>query len=100
MKNNLKISKFKSEEDERNYWAKVDLADYFEISDFEKASFPNLVPSSRPISIRLPEYLLIRVKERANEINVPYQSLIKQYIAQGIFKKSQESADKKQKTHV
>ena len=52
---------------------------------FEKVSFPNLKPTSRPISIRIPEYLLIRLKERANEINIPYQSLIKDYIKRGIL---------------
>ena len=84
MKKPLKLPKFKNEDDERDFWAKINLADYYEPSDAERVSFPNLKPTSRSISIRIPEYLLDRVKERANEINIPYQSLIKQYIKRGV----------------
>lgn len=83
MKKQLKLPKFKNEDEERKFWAKIDLSKYYEPSDMEKISFPNLKPTSRSISIRIPEYLLNRVKERANEINVPYQSLIKDYIKRG-----------------
>ncbi|OGM04986.1 hypothetical protein A2715_00700 [Candidatus Woesebacteria bacterium RIFCSPHIGHO2_01_FULL_39_32] len=85
MKKPLNLPKFKNEDEEREFWAKINLADYYEPSDFEKVSFPNLKPTTRSISIRIPEYLLNRVKEKANEINVPYQSLIKQYIKKGVF---------------
>lgn len=85
MKKPLKIPKFKNEDEEREFWWKLDLSEYFEPSDFERVSFPDLKPTSRSISIRIPEYLLDRVKEKANEINVPYQSLIKGYIKQGVF---------------
>lgn len=88
MKKELKIPKFKNEDEERDFWSKINLFDYFKASDFEEAIFPNLKPSSRSISIRLPEYLLARIKEQAHELNVPYQSLMKKYIAQGIFRKS------------
>lgn len=86
MKKQINIPKFKSEDEERDFWAQVDLSEYFNKEDFEKVSFPNLKPTSRSISIRIPEYLLTRVKENANKINVPYQSLIKKYIAQGAIK--------------
>ena len=85
MKKQLKIPNFKNEAQERRFWAKADLSKYYEPSDFERISFPNLKPTSRAISIRIPEYLLDRLKERANEINIPYQSLIKEYIKDGIF---------------
>ncbi|OGK15172.1 hypothetical protein A3H80_02900 [Candidatus Roizmanbacteria bacterium RIFCSPLOWO2_02_FULL_37_19] len=85
MKKKLKLPKFKNEDEERDFWAKLDLSEYFEPEDFVPVSFPNLKPSSRPISIRIPNYLLNRVKERANELNIPYQSLIKQYIQKGII---------------
>lgn len=85
MKKKLKIPKFKNEDEERDFWARIDLSEYFEPSDFKRVSFPNLKPTSHPISIRIPDYLLNRVKEKANEINVPYQSLIKQYIKKGVF---------------
>lgn len=85
MKKQLKIPKFKNEDDEAQFWANLDLSEYLEPSDFERVSFPNLKPTTRSISIRIPEYLLNRVKEKANQINVPYQSLIKQYIQKGVF---------------
>ena len=85
MKRILKLPRFKNEDEERNFWAKINLTDYYEPSDFEPVSFPNLKPTSRSISIRLPEYLIDRLKEQANEINVPYQSLIKGYLKQAVF---------------
>lgn len=87
MKNKLTLPKFKNEDEEREFWAKTDLADYFKSDDFELAVFPNLKPTSHPISLRIPQYLLIRVKEQANEMDVPYQSLIKRYIAAGALRK-------------
>ncbi len=78
MKKLLKLPKFKNEDEERDFWANINLADYYEPSDAKKVSFPNLKPTSRPISIRLPEYLIDRIKEEANQINIPYQALIKE----------------------
>lgn len=85
MKKQFNVPKFKNEDKEREFWTNLDLSEYFESSDFERVSFPNLKPTSRSISIRIPEYLLNRVKEKANEINVPYQSLIKGYIKKGVL---------------
>lgn len=84
MKKEIILPKFKNEDEERDFWAKIDLSDYIEPQDLEEVSFPNLKPTTRPISIRLPEYLLIRVKEQANELDIPYQSLIKQDIDRGV----------------
>jgi len=86
MKKKIKIQKFKDENKERDFWGKFNLAKNFEPSDFKRISFPTLKPSSQPISLRLPSHILARVKEHANEIDMPYQSLIKKYIAQGILK--------------
>ena len=83
MKKKLELPKFKNEDEEREFWWNLDLSEYYEPSDLERISFPNLKPTSRSISIRIPEYLLNRVKEKANEINIPYQSLIKEYIKKG-----------------
>lgn len=85
MKKKLKLPKFKNEDEEREFWAKIDLSEYYEASDLEPVSFPNLKPTTRSISIRLPEYLINRIKEQANEINVPYQSLIKGYLKKAVF---------------
>ena len=87
MNKELKIPKFKTEDQERAFWSKINLADNFKPADFVSVSFPNLKPTSRPISIRLPEYLLVRLKEQANELDIPYQSLIKKYLAQGVSQK-------------
>ena len=87
MKKKLKLPKFKNEDAERAFWSKIKLNDYFEPSDFKPVSFPNLKPSSNPISIRLPSPLLYRLKERANELGVPYQALIKNYLAERISEK-------------
>ena len=84
MKKMLKIPKFKNEDAERDFWSKISLADYFDSNDFEKVSFPNLKPTSESISIRLPKFMLCRIKEKANESNIPYQSLIKTYIRAGL----------------
>lgn len=80
MKTEHNIPTFKNEDEERAFWATADLSDYLESTDFEPASFPNLKPTSRSISIRFPEYILDAVKERANKIGVPYQALIKEAV--------------------
>jgi len=85
MKKQLTVPKFKNEDEERDFWASIDLSEYFEPSDFHRVSFPNLKPTTRSISIRLPEYLINRVKEQANHLAMPYQVLMKQYIAKGAF---------------
>lgn len=77
MKKPLKLPKFKNEDEERNFWDRIDLTDYFESSDLQSVSFPNLKPTSRSIAIRLPETMLMQLKEEANELQIPYQSLIK-----------------------
>lgn len=80
MKKEIKLPEFKDEDEERAFWADADLSDHFEPDDFDKASFPNLKPTSRSISIRFPEYVLDAVKERANKMGVPYQTLIKEAV--------------------
>lgn len=86
MKKPLKLPKFKNEDQERDFWAKIDLADYYEPEDFAHVDFPNLKPTTRSISIRLPEYLISRLKIKANELDIPYQTLMKQYISKAVFK--------------
>lgn len=85
MKKKLIVPKFKNEDEERKFWWSLDLSEYYEPEDMVPVSFPNLKPTSHSISIRIPDYLLDRVKERANEINIPYQSLIKEYIKKGVI---------------
>ena len=84
MKKPLELPKFATEEEERHYWDKFDLADHTKREDLHRATFPNLRPTSRSISIRLPEHLLNRIKERANRADVPYQSMIKTYLEKAV----------------
>lgn len=87
MKKNTKKTKFKDENSERKFWSDFDLNEKFQPKDFKNVSFPNLKPTTRSISLRIPEHLLVRVKERANKLSIPYQTLLKQYISQGAQKK-------------
>lgn len=77
-----KIPQFKSENQERAFWQKVDSTEYVDYSKMEKASFPNLKLTSRPITIRLPQMLIERLKLEAHRMDIPYQSLIKQTLFQ------------------
>ncbi len=86
-KKQIKIKEFKNEDQEREFWGKFELPKHVEKKDFVSASFPNLKPSSHSISIRVPDYLLIRLKEQGNKLNIPYQTLMKQYIAKGVLQK-------------
>jgi len=86
MKKQLKIRKFRKEDQEREFWSRVDLSEYFDPKDFKPASFPNLKPTSTSISLRIPNYILVRLKERAHALNVPYQTLMKQYISKEVMK--------------
>lgn len=79
-----KIPSFKTEKAEREFWQKVDATEYVDFSTFKRVSFPNLRLSSKPITIRLPESLIDQVKIKAHQMDVPYQSLIKQLIFKGL----------------
>ena len=81
---NKKIPKIKNEDEEREFWATQSPLDYFDASNFERASFPKLKPSLKSISIRLPEDMLAELKIIANKKDVPYQSLAKIYLARQI----------------
>jgi len=83
-KPNKQIPKFKDEDEEREFWATHSPLDYFESSSFRAAGFPNLKPSLRSISIRLPESMLAELKILANKKDVPYQSLAKIFLARQI----------------
>ena len=81
-----KIPKFKNEEEEAKFWNTHSSVDYFDWSKAKHVVFPNLKPTSRSISIRIPEYLINRVKVEANKLDIPYQALMKQYISEGVLK--------------
>lgn len=74
------ISQFANEAEERAFWEKHDSADYLDWSKAQRAVLPNLKPTTRTISLRLPQHLLDSIKAVANARDVPYQSLIKVWL--------------------
>jgi predicted DNA binding CopG/RHH family protein len=76
------VPKFRSEAEERVFWETHDTADYFDLSKAKRVQFPNLKLSTTAISLRLPQGLLDRIKVAANKRDVPYQSLIKVWLAE------------------
>ncbi|HPD13776.1 MAG TPA: BrnA antitoxin family protein [Planctomycetota bacterium] len=75
---------FRSEDEEREFWASHSPLDFFDLTTARRVRFPNLKPSLKSISIRLPEDLLDELKILANKRDVPYQSLAKLYLAWAI----------------
>lgn len=85
MKKPLNIPEFKNEDEEFEFWSNLDLSEYFEPSDFKRGLvFPQLKRTKRLISLRLPEHLLIKVKDKARKLHIPYQNLIQDYVQQGV----------------
>ena len=78
------VPAFKSEAEERKFWETQDSTDYIDWSTAERARFQNLKPSTTAISIRLPVGLLEQIKNSANKRDVPYQSLIKMWLAEKV----------------
>jgi len=79
-----KLPSFRSEDEEIEFWSSHDSTDYIDWEKARPAYFPDLKPSTRTISIRLPTSLLYRIKEEANRRDVPYQSLIKAILSEKI----------------
>jgi predicted DNA binding CopG/RHH family protein len=84
MRKRKSIPTFKTEVEERKFWETHDSAEYINWSKAERARFPNLKPSTTAISIRLPLGLLEQIKIAANKRDVPYQSLIKMWLAEKV----------------
>ncbi len=85
------IPKFANEDRERAFWAKRDSSAYIDWSKAEAVNLPNLRPSTRTISIRLPEPMIERLKVLANKRDVPYQSLLKLFVAERIEEELRET---------
>lgn len=75
---------FETEADERAYWESHDSAGHIDWSKAQRVRLPNLKPSATSISIRLPDALLERIKIAANKRDMPYQSLIKAWLAEKV----------------
>jgi predicted DNA binding CopG/RHH family protein len=78
------IPKFESEAQEREFWLTHDTTEYIDWSKAKPVTMPNLKPSSTSISLRLPVGLLDDIKVAANKRDVPYQSLIKTWLAEKV----------------
>lgn len=78
------IPSFRSEDEEREFWATGDSTKYFDWSKARRAVFPNLKPSTATISLRLPQGMLDELKVLANQRDVPYQSLLKVFLSDRI----------------
>jgi predicted DNA binding CopG/RHH family protein len=76
-----RIPKFSSEVAEQEFWSKQDSTEYVDWSKGRRAVLPNLKPSTKTISLRLPEHMIEELKALANKQDVPYQSLLKMYLA-------------------
>ncbi len=79
-----KVPDFKTEQEEREFWENHDSSEYLDLSEAERAILPNLKPSTKTISLRLLEGLLDSIKVEANKRDMPYQSLIKAWLAKEI----------------
>lgn len=78
------VPRFKNENEEREFWSSQDSMDYVDWSKAKSATLPRLKPSTATISLRLPESLLDELKTLANQRDVPYQSLLKIFLAERI----------------
>ena len=79
-----KMPTFKTEQEEREFWETHDSSDYVDWAKAESVSLSNLKPSTKTISLRLPEGLLDSIKIEANKRDMPYQSLIKVWLAEDV----------------
>lgn len=79
-----KVPKFKNEDEEREFWATHDAIEYVDFAAAGEVVFPNLKPTTRTISVRLPESLIEKLKALAHKRDVPYQSLLKILLAEKV----------------
>jgi predicted DNA binding CopG/RHH family protein len=84
MSKQKKVPKFKSEKQETEFWSTHDSTDYVDYSKAKQMLFPHLKPSTEAISLRLPKSLLEQLKVLANKRDVPYQTLLKLYLAERV----------------
>jgi len=84
MNRKKKIPKFKSEDEEREFWATHDSTEYVDWNKAKRVVLPELKPSLKTISLRLPESMLEELKLLAHKKDVPYQSLLKMFLSEKI----------------
>jgi len=89
------VPSFRSERDEREFWETHDTSDYVDWSQGQIVRFPNLKPTTTTISLRLPTPLLADLKALANKRDVPYQSLLKVFVAERVAAEQQRLPNKR-----
>jgi len=99
MKKLKKIPKFKNEDEERQFWAKHSPLDYEHGPILRGNLFPNLKPTTVMTSLRLPEWMLERIKQLANKRDIPAQSLMKMYLAEKLEEELRLSSNRRKKQH-
>lgn len=75
-----KIPSFENEDEERKFWESHDSSEFLDWGQAKRVALPNLKPTTKTISLRLPQHLLDSIKAAANSRDVPYQSLIKVWL--------------------
>lgn len=84
MKKIKKTPPFATEQEEKAFWQKHDSTEYVDWSKAKRTTFPELKPSTHTISLRLPENLLNEIKVLAHKQDIPYQSLMKIILSEGV----------------
>lgn len=92
------IPKFKNEDEERKFWSDHDSTEFVDWSKAKRGVFPSLKPSTKTISLRLPESMLEELKLLANKNDVPYQSLVKVFLSERIESELQKHGPQKIKS--
>jgi predicted DNA binding CopG/RHH family protein len=88
------IPKFKNENKERVFWSKRDSTEYIDWKKAKRVILPNLKPSVKTISIRLPEMMLEELKLLANKRDIPYQSLLKVFLSERLKDELEHSSSR------
>lgn len=83
---------FRSENEERDFWGREDSTEYLDWPKAQRVAFPNLKPSMRTISVRLPVPMINRLKLLANRRDVPYQSLLKMFLAERLERENRKAS--------
>ena len=94
-----RIPRFSSETEEHEFWVREDSADYVDWTKAKRVVLPDLKPSVRTISLRLPELLLAELRVLANKRDVPYQSLLKMYLAERVEQELHEVDSRKARSN-
>ena len=93
-KKKKRIPEFQNEDAEREFWSTHDSADFIDWEKSRQISFPALKPTLKSISIRLPESMIAQLKVEANKRDVPYQSLVKMYLAEKLREEAKRQAQR------